>query len=225
MTAREKLIEKREAENRRRTVEVVYSDGSNGTTTVDRILAEDEQPFLSDGVSDIMVQKFAANCALSIMTKMLEVESTFGFIELDEDDLQTLNDALRMVGIEISHDDEIESVIRHGKKLIARNEIKKIAAKVSEKRYILMDTISDTTHDVLGLGFVRVGYNYVPAYQVTNVVSPINCNIKNNDVTIEIAMDPDRISDLIDTAFFEDRVCSFKQAVKNAVSIELIELQ
>lgn len=218
MTMKEKLLAKREEEKRRNTVEVVYADGTTGTTTVNMLLREDETPVLPDGIIEVMVKKFATNYASRVLAELLQPEPVFGMTKAHIADIDDLNYSLELIGVA-----KINAINNAGLglfELVSVNDLNKALKEVNKTKHSLMDAISDIYGDTLGIGFVKVGYNYVPLTQMP--ISPIDCTLSSGGFEIEIDINPHYMCDL-DKDFFADKVCSFKKAIENAVAYELLD--
>lgn len=216
MTMKEKIIARREAEKMRNTVEITYSDGATGTTTIDKLLREDETPVLPDGIIEVMVKKFATNYASRVLAELLQPEPVFGMTKAHIADIDDLNYSLELIGVA-----KINAINNAGLfELVSVNDLNKALEEVNKTKYSLMDAISDIYGDTLGIGFVKVGYNYVPLTQIP--ISPIDCTLSSGGFEIEIDINPHYMCDL-DKDFFADKVCSFKKAIENAVAYELLD--
>ena len=216
MTMKEKLLAKREEEKRRNTVEVVYADGTTGTTTVNMLLREDETPVLPNGIAKVMVKKFATNYASRVLAEFLGSEPVFGMVKVHSTDVVDLNYSLDIIGVVV-----INAIDSAGMfEVVSVNDLNKALAEVNKAKHILMDIISDIYGDKLGIGFIKVGYNYVPFTQTT--APPIDHVLKNGDLEIEVTINPHYMCDL-DEDFFIRNVCSFKKAIENAVAYELLD--
>lgn len=217
MTMKEKLLERREEVKKRNTVEVLYADGATGTTTVDKILKEDETPVLPEGISKIMIKKFAVNYANRVLAEMMLYSEpvVFGFVKIHTNDIVNLNDALTIIDCEkikgIDEDDMFE--------VIPFKALNNALCNVNKMKFILQDVISDMYGDQAGVGFSKVGSNYVPFYQLP---MELDCVLKNGGLEIEVTINPRDLADL-DEDLFNKKVCSLKRAIENAVAYELLD--
>lgn len=216
MTMKEKLLKKREETKKRNTVEIVYCDGATGTTTVDKLMV-DEAVIIPNGFGTIMVKKYATNYASRVLAELMRVAPAFGLTKVHTDDIVNLNYALEIINI-----DKINTVGSEGVFcIVSSNDLDKALIETNKVKHILKDVIYDVYRDELGVGFSKVGNNYVPFYQVMNVTM-MDCTISSGGIEIEIIIDPKFMCDL-DETIFSEKVCSLKRAIENAVVYELLD--
>lgn len=216
MTMKEKLLAKREEIKMIKEVQIEYADGSIGATSIESIAMCFEKAKVQSGLEMIMVRLYAANYVCKVINDIKKNASwVFGLSKIRSVTISCINEALAFIGLS-----EVENNYSDNDyTLINFVNLTKVQNAVNSKRYNLMDTVTDLSGDVLGIGFAKVGTYYVPITQLP--FNPMDCVLKNGGLSIGVEMHP---TDVINETKFLDNVCSLKEAIEKTVADMVLDL-